>query len=912
MAETYKILDLDLNFDKLITSTAEAKAALANYKTELNALKVANKGNSEEAVILEARIKAVSNEVRVNTKLVSDATQAGNGQNLTIEQLRKALSVVSVQWARLTQDERENTEEGKKLTAQKTELTASLKKEEAATGDARRNVGNYAESIVDAAKKMGLFGGTFGGIITNISAFKDSLILTKQSLFAIPEGAGAFATAMNVIKAAIISTGIGALIVLLGIVIEYLSKFYPIVARVEQTFNALKAAVEVVAQRIVGFFQAIKNVGDLLKGFDQILRIPIEGFGDLGASMKQAALDAIELTKAQQDLEDALQVSDIMTAKANQRVKELIVQSKNRSLSESERIAKLKEATALEESDFARRSKIAAEEIRLSENVILTKAGITENDKKRLKKEGVAYAIKLKDRINVTDAEVEALKAAELKKISILDESTQRQEKIQNQSDALADKAAAKQAAAATAYAEAQKSKQDARKKAQEDTIKALQEEADLIDALSGKKIKSENQLVEAYNARLAVVEAQRTAGLISETKYQTDLANLQTEFEDASEQRLKQLADARIKDAEEELEILRLTHERKIEDGKPLTGELVAQEIERLTLIKDAAEDIARQRFEAGEITSEEFRAIQLEGEAKFLKDQKALYGEVNEQRKGAQAIDFANDLELRRLHGENTLQIQIDVLKEQERQEIEIAERTGASVQKIREKYALAEQKIRKLATENQLKQLGDSLGQIAELLGKQTAAGKVAGIAQATINTYLGVSQVLAAPPSGPEPFNTILKGISIGTTIATGIANVAKIAAVKAERGGKFVTAGGNLHSAGGTIYRGEDGNAIEVERDENLYVLNRRASAHINRLSALNEHYGGVSFSSPVTSRFHADGGLVARSMESESNAVMVAQILAESINNIRPVVSVVDIIDSQQQYVRLVDGATIG
>lgn len=86
--------------------------------------------------------------------MISDYVQVGEGQNLTIEQQRKLLSAVSVQWAQLTEEEQNNTEEGKALTATKTRLTEELKRLEAATGDNRRNVGNYTQSILEVTQKQ--------------------------------------------------------------------------------------------------------------------------------------------------------------------------------------------------------------------------------------------------------------------------------------------------------------------------------------------------------------------------------------------------------------------------------------------------------------------------------------------------------------------------------------------------------------------------------------------------------------------------------------------------------------------------------------------------------------------------------------------------------------------------------------
>lgn len=69
--------------------------------------------------------------------------------------------------------------------------------------------------------------------------------------------------------------------------------------------------------------------------------------------------------------------------------------------------------------------------------------------------------------------------------------------------------------------------------------------------------------------------------------------------------------------------------------------------------------------------------------------------------------------------------------------------------------------------------MQSVGSALGALSELIGKQTAAGKVLAIAQATINMWLGVTEVLKNKTVLPEPFGTISKIASITTVVATGL-------------------------------------------------------------------------------------------------------------------------------------------
>lgn len=151
------LFELDINVEGLNKDISKSRQNVQDLKDAIKELSDAGEENADAITDLTTQLKAEQDELRTNTNLVKNATQANTAQTGSIQQLRKQLSVVSVQWARLSKEERENTERGKQLTRQKLELTNALKKEEKATGDTRRNVGNYTEGIKDAFSTTGQF-----------------------------------------------------------------------------------------------------------------------------------------------------------------------------------------------------------------------------------------------------------------------------------------------------------------------------------------------------------------------------------------------------------------------------------------------------------------------------------------------------------------------------------------------------------------------------------------------------------------------------------------------------------------------------------------------------------------------------------------------------------------------------------
>ncbi len=86
----------------------------------------------------------------------------------------------------------------------------------------------------------------------------------------------------------------------------------------------------------------------------------------------------------------------------------------------------------------------------------------------------------------------------------------------------------------------------------------------------------------------------------------------------------------------------------------------------------------------------------------------------------------------------------------------------------------------------------QTGQALGALSELVGQQTAAGKVLASAQALINTFLGITQIWANKTVIPEPFGTAAKVAATITAAASGFAAVKGINSTKVPKGGGGVS------------------------------------------------------------------------------------------------------------------------
>jgi len=192
----------------------------------------------------------------------------------------------------------------------------------------------------------------------------------------------------------------------------------------------------------------------------------------------------------------------------------------------------------------------------------------------------------------------------------------------------------------------------------------------------------------------------------------------------------------------------------------------------------------IERQRFNAEQIENEVLRLQKLKeiDEAEKEIEQRRLQGVINEAKDGTQAKIDA--------------QIALDEFMEQSRQtEIE----RDKEIIEAKKKLAEVEVQTNRKRVEGTTK----ALNQLTNVLGENTAIGKGMAIAAATINTYQGVTDALAAKTV--TPFDTALKFINAAAILSNGLKTVKQIASVKipAGRGGS-ARGGGSSSPAGGSI------------------------------------------------------------------------------------------------------------
>lgn len=348
---------------------------------------------------------------------------------------------------------------------------------------------------------------------------------------------------------------------------------------------------------------------------------------------------------------------------------------------------------------------------------------------------------------------------------------------------------------------------------------------------------------------------------------------------------------------------------------------------LEDMNTLNQAILEKERYRLEQGLITQQEFDNIRLEQNIAFQEKVAELEKAEADRKKEAKAMDLENQRAIEEENITSDFERETLRLEQQYQMEVAAAEKVGADVTLIEAKYAQIREKREKELVNAKLQMTADIAGQISNIMGQESAAGKVFALAQATINTYLGASKAIAQ--------GGIWGVAQAAIVIAAGLKQVASIAKVKEDvpktntsvrkyaKGGQIF---GPSHSQGGVTFVGSNGQRFEAEGGENMYILNRKASSAINALSALNMQYGGRSFGGSNVYKY-ADGGgfdvLSAQSLTNLNKAVKkdvdlspktiaaIALAFVDGVQNApNPVVSVQDITDVQQGRTLIIDSAT--
>lgn len=274
---------------ELKKAQAEVNASMKEAQTAFNAGAISqeeyNKAVEESAKAQAAlKVETISNNKSIaeNTQAIKANVTTTKAQIDSIEQMRSKLATVSQEWAKMSGAERENTARGKELSAQKRQLTDDLKRLEAATGDTRRNVGNYTDSILQAANSTKAAAGGVSGLANGMAGSIVGIKAFNASLAANPVLAIA-----------------SAVMLLIGWVEKLGTKSSEGGNKMSQAFAPVKVLFERITDTVGFFFSAF------FTGIGKVIELAMKAAHAIGLvsdATMQAADEAARLAKEQRDI----------------------------------------------------------------------------------------------------------------------------------------------------------------------------------------------------------------------------------------------------------------------------------------------------------------------------------------------------------------------------------------------------------------------------------------------------------------------------------------------------------------------------------------------------------------------------------------------------------------------------------
>jgi hypothetical protein len=326
------VLEIDVN--GLANSVLQAKANVDSYKLSVEALTEAYGENSKEVTIATAQLQAATKEQKqlegqlLRTtqaqqalgESIIDLSEAYDAENKSIDQNRKVYNALYAEYIKADKAGRE------KLQPTMKKINDTLKEQEKAVGDTRRNVGNYSEGFKDA----------IGSIISGVPALKG------------------FQTAQLGVNAAMNANPIGAVVMLLTGLFEVFKQNADIADTVSFAIDGVTKALGYVIDTVV----------DTVTNFDKLTKAianPFKFFYDMAKGTAEAAKEGYNAAAALDELTVANARTNAEIKRNQSNIDALTKSLKDKTKEEKERIAIANKIADLEISN-SKKTKLAAEE----------------------------------------------------------------------------------------------------------------------------------------------------------------------------------------------------------------------------------------------------------------------------------------------------------------------------------------------------------------------------------------------------------------------------------------------------------------------------------------------------------------------------------------------------------------------
>lgn len=860
-----KILDIKVNYNEAIKAIADyqtkidaAREAEKNLKKQLKDGEISRLQYNEEMAASKLAISEYNDAIRVISKTVQNQIKQEKEQEGSLKSLRAQLSNLTAEYDSLSEAERKGTH-GLVLKKNINEVTDALKGAEEETQRYYRNVGNYKNAIIEAANANIPFVEQINQMVTSFGGLKDYLSGVKTEMIAVSASTSGLTKVLQLLKVALISTGIGALVVTLGSLVSWFTKTQKGVELANKIMGALDATVNVLIDRVSKFGSALVNLftGNFKQAAEDVKAV----FSGIGEELVNETIQAWKLAETLNEIEKKEVMLSMSRASNRAEIEKLKKAADDQTLSTNERIKAAEKAAELEKKDLEMQTQLA--EARLANTLGFTEMNGEVRKLMEQIKAGDVTADEVIGKLGLSESTIEDLKKFrdqfnELQEL--MEDSYGRQTEQQNTLNSIRQEGADKAKDAKQKELEAVRAAEDAMLALVKDKREQARKEIELaysrqIEDLRSR-LKTETDLTikarQAINEQIKVLEQQKAMELqnLSEEELQKEIENrtklisLQLEaVREGSEQ-------------EYQLRIQQLFAQRDAElADKELTEQMKLAIVDKYNKQMD---DLIQQRNQ--EVYEKQQEAVRVRMENEIMQMQQS----------GATELEILQEQASQKLELLNSLQQQ-----EGESEQEFLNRKLQANQDYVDAKKAIADKEIEIEAAKSQaMETITGGLIALTEQIGESDKGfailSKTLALAEIAINTGKAIAKMISAEAG---------KGILGITTMASGIGailtNIAN--AVSIVKSAKF--ANGGLVTGPGT----GTSDSIPAQLSNGESVMTARAT----------------SMFAPILSSFNQMGGGVPINVTQTSSQAlgedMLARAFAKGVQAIRPVVSVEEI-----------------
>lgn len=866
MAETQqKILDIKVNYNEAIKAIAEyqtkidkAREAESKLKKQLSEGKISRQQYNEEMAASKAAIADYNDSIRIITKTMQNQIKQEKEQEGSLRSLRAELSNLTSEYDALSETERKGAK-GEELKNKINEVTDALKGAEEETQRYYRNVGNYKNAIIEAANANIPFVEQINQMVTVLGGMKDYFSGVKGEIVAVTESTSGLTKVLKLLKVALVSTGIGALVVALGSLVAYFTKTQKGVELANKIMASLGATIDVLIDRAAKLGSALVN---LFSGnFKQAGEDAKAVFSGVGKEIVEETKLAWELADVLNEI-DKREVMLSMSRAANRaEIEKLKKAADDQTLSTKERIKAAEKAAEIEKKDLELQTELA--EARLANTLGFTEMNGEVRKLMEQIKAGDVTADEVIGKLGLSESTIEDLREFrdqfnELQ--GLMEESYGRQTEQQNTLNSIRQEGADKAKEAKQKELEAVRAAEDAMLALVKDKREQARKEIELnysrqIEDLR-ISLKEEESLTakarQAINTQIKALEEQKNL----ELKKLSD-EELKKEIENRTKLISLQLESVREgSDQEYQLKMQQLNAQREAElSDKELTEQMKQAIVDKYNKQMD---DLVMQREK--DISERQSEAIRVRMENELMELQQS----------GASELEILQEQASQKLELLNGIQQQ-----EGESEEEFLNRKLQANQEYIDAKQAIADKEIEiEEAKYQAMETVTGGLVALTEQIGESDKGfailSKTLALAEIAINTGKAIAKMVSAEAG---------KGIFGLATMASGIATILTniASAISIVKSAKF--ASGGLVTGPGT----GTSDSIPAQLSNGESVITARAT----------------SMFAPILSSFNQMGGGVPINVAQTSNQTlgedMLARAVAKGVRNIRPVVSVEEI-----------------